>query len=130
MPSGSAALRRALRLPPPVGLTCFQVPQVLAADLVVPGLSIAITPTPNVEAGIDCYSAVASSGPGNIVLQCVHQDGLPGHGIWGEREAEVSKGAKDPTTPTSPLAFCCQGWRIKARKSSKITKVEKKTRKC
>lgn len=99
-----------LRLPPSVSLTCFQVPEVLAADLVVPGLSVAVTPTPNVQAGVDCYGTVAGSGSGNIVLQRVHQDGLPGHGIWEGRQAEVSSGVgRETHNPRQPFGLLLSG---------------------
>lgn len=46
-------------------LTCLQIPQVLAAHLVVPALPVAVTAAPDVEAGADRGSTVACPGSGS-----------------------------------------------------------------
>ena len=45
-------------------LTCLQVPQVLAAHLVVPVLPVSISSAPDVETGADGGGTVACPGPG------------------------------------------------------------------
>lgn len=60
-------------------LTCLQIPEVLAAHLVVPGLPISISAAPDVESGVDGDAAVACSGSGDVLLHTVHQDRLPTH---------------------------------------------------
>lgn len=91
-----------LRLPSV--LTCLQVPEVLAAHLVVPALAVAVAAAPNVQPGADGGRAVAGSGSGPaggqvvrlralvLVLQLglevfllLRADALPAHRVLGRK---------------------------------------------
>ena len=103
-------------------LTRFQVPEVLAADLVIPGLSVAVTPTPNVKAGIDGYRTVAGTGPGNIVFQRIHQDGLPSHGIWGGQDVKVSRGQRNRQPSGALWPFAVRDGELKSESHPRLLK--------
>lgn len=62
--------------------TCFQIPEVFAAHLVVPSFTVAIAAAPNIESRVDRYSTVTSAGPGDVVFKSIHQHCLPTHGIY------------------------------------------------
>lgn len=49
--------------------TCLQVPQVLAAHLVVPALSVSIAAAPDINSGPDSDSAVAGPGTGTAGIR-------------------------------------------------------------
>lgn len=59
-----------------IDLTCLQVPEVFAADLVVPVLAESISAAPNVKPGADVGGAVSSPGSGPAGVQVVVLRGL------------------------------------------------------
>lgn len=72
--------------------TCFQIPQVFTADLVVPRFAVTVTSTPHVKSGINGHSTVTSTGPRDVVFKGVHQNSFPTHGVC----RNIYKRLKDP----------------------------------
>lgn len=69
-----------------LNLTCLQVPKVLAAHLVVPGLPVTVPAAPDVKSGVDGHAAVACSGSGDVLLHAVHKHRFPAHRLYTQTD--------------------------------------------
>jgi len=91
----------------PTVLTCLQIPEVLAAHLVVPALAISVAAAPNVKPGADRGGAVAGPGSGptgiwivtlrSLVLQLglhiiwlLGTKALPAHGVCDKKTRKLA----------------------------------------
>ena len=77
----------------------FQIPEVLATDLVVPSLSVSVPSAPDPESSVDRNCTVACAGSRHGVLEHLHGETLPGHAV----HVEAGQGVR-----ALPLLLVCR----------------------